>query len=147
MNLKTKIESAVSIGYKCDVENGIVYGLKNQELKSIGSSGYKVISFTYNNKSYMIYQHQFIFYCKHNLVVSCIDHIDGDKLNNKIENLRSVTKQQNGFNTKSKGAYKLKGKFMSQIVLNRKSIYLGLFDTEDEAHQAYLNAKKIYHNI
>jgi hypothetical protein len=36
---------------------------------------------------------------------------------------------------------------MSQIVLNKKSIYLGLYETEEEAHKAYLDAKKIYHKI
>lgn len=34
-----------------------------------------------------------------------------------------------------------------KIVLNGKSIYLGCYETEDEARQTYLDAKKIYHQI
>ena len=32
-------------------------------------------------------------------------------------------------------------------MVNGKKIHLGLFDTKEDAHNAYLNAKKIYHII
>ena len=77
-----------------------------------------------------------------------IDHIDGNKTNNNISNLRVVTAQQNQFNTHTaKGYYRHKNrkKWAAQIAVNRKTIHLGVFDTEEEAHNAYLEAKKIYH--
>jgi len=78
-----------------------------------------------------------------------VDHIDGDKLNNSIENLRLVSHQQNQFNTKAKGYtwYKKVKKWMAQICLDGKIIYLGLFDNEDESRAKYLEAKKKYHII
>lgn len=79
-----------------------------------------------------------------------IDHIDGNKLNNSLDNLRVVTHQQNQWNqTKAKGYYfnKASQKWKAQITLNRKEIYLGYYETESEAHTAYLKAKLIYHKI
>jgi len=79
-----------------------------------------------------------------------IDHINGHKDDNHITNLRNVNHQQNHFNqTKAKGYCwnkKLK-KWMAQIQLNGKTIYLGLFVLEADARNAYLEAKKIYHII
>jgi hypothetical protein len=67
---------------------------------------------------------------------------------NKIDNLRAVTHQQNQHNrTTAKGYTKHGNKFMSQIRLDNKNIYLGLYNTEQEARQAYLDAKEKYHLI
>ena len=74
----------------------------------------------------------------------CIDHIDGDKLNNSIENLRWVSHSENMLNKKNYGKYK-KGvryhkkrkKFYSQITLNGKSAHIGYYETEEEAHESY----------
>jgi vacuolar-type H+-ATPase catalytic subunit A/Vma1 len=79
-----------------------------------------------------------------------VDHIDGNKQNNHISNLRMVTHQQNSFNRPTaKGYYwnKPAKKWMAKICLNYKTKYLGYFDTEAEARDAYLAAKKIYHII
>ena len=74
-----------------------------------------------------------------------IDHIDG--MNNDISNLRVVSNQKNLFNTKSKGYTRNQNKWLSQIVINREVKNLGRFDTEEEAHEVYLKAKKKYHII
>ena len=79
-----------------------------------------------------------------------IDHIDGDKTNNNISNLRVVTSQQNQFNMRNIKGYtwcKRDKKWRAQIQLNKKGIHLGYFDTEEEARNAYLEAKKKYHII
>jgi len=79
-----------------------------------------------------------------------VDHINGDRINNKLENLRMVTQQKNQWNqTKAKGYTwnKNAGKWQAQIKVNGKVKNLGLFDTEQEAHDAYLKAKQIYHII
>ena len=41
--------------------------------------------------------------------------------------------------------YKHNGKYGARIGIDDKIIHLGLFDTPEKAHQAYLNAKSIYH--
>ena len=79
-----------------------------------------------------------------------VDHIDGNRQNNQVENLRWVTHQQNQFNqTKAKGYTwnKQNKKWQSQIKVNGKKIYGGLFDTEDEARASYLELKEKYHII
>jgi hypothetical protein len=77
-----------------------------------------------------------------------IDHINHNRSDNRVENLRIVTAQQNQWNRKDpKGYYfdKRKKKYHATIIVNWKPIFLGLFNTEEEAHQAYLNAKAIHH--
>ena len=72
-----------------------------------------------------------------------VDHIDGNKLNNQKYNLRYATKQQNQMN--SKGLYEYKGifweenrkKWRAKIGFNKKSIFLGRFNTDIEAAKAY----------
>ena len=76
-----------------------------------------------------------------------VDHIDRNPLNNCITNLRIVTHQQNMFNTNAKGYhwYKRDKKWRARICVNYKDIYIGQFDTEDEARTAYIQAKEKYH--
>ena len=78
-----------------------------------------------------------------------IDHIDRNPLNNSIENLRVVTHPQNMWNTDCKGYYlhKPSGKYMAYINVDCKRKHLGYFENEDDARNAYLNAKVIRHII
>jgi len=79
-----------------------------------------------------------------------IDHIDGERTNNVIENLRKATHQQNQWNhVNAKGYYwnKKTNKYYSQIQLNGKSKYIGSFDNKIDAYNSYLEAKKIHHKI
>jgi len=77
-----------------------------------------------------------------------LDHINGNKIDNRIENLRIVSKRQNSQNAKCHRNGKLigacktgKGRpWRSQIYVNGKTKSLGVFDTELEAAEAYANA-------
>lgn len=81
---------------------------------------------------------------------SLLDHVDANKMNNRFGNLREATKQQNAFNcnrsranaTGYKGVSydKVRGKFYACIRLNGKTKALGLFDSAQDAHNAYVNA-------
>ena len=125
---------------------------------SINTNGYKYFEIRVSNKRYTILLHRLIYWL-HNpdwdildssIKNNSIDHIDGNPLNNNIENLRVVTNQENHFNeTRAKGYCwnKTAKKWVSHIRLNGKTKYLGLFDKKEDAHNAYLEAKKIYHII
>ena len=76
-----------------------------------------------------------------------IDHINGDPLDNRRENLRFCTASQNKANTKRhsdctsgyKGVtwQKSVDKWQAQIQVNGKKKYLGCFGTADDAAKAY----------
>jgi HNH endonuclease/AP2 domain len=71
------------------------------------------------------------------------DHKNHNTLDNRKENLRIVTRKQNNQNREGvKGYSKEHGKFRAQIMVDQKTIKLGTFDTEAEARQAYLDARK-----
>jgi hypothetical protein len=79
-----------------------------------------------------------------------VDHINGIRHDNRIENLRLVTHQQNHFNrttAKGYGWHKRHRKWCASIMINGKLQHLGLFDTEEEARATYLEAKGRLHII
>ena len=79
-----------------------------------------------------------------------IDHINGDRSDNRLCNLREATQQQNSGNMKIRSNNKtgIKGvcksrkgnKWLAYIHLNYKTRYLGTFNNPERAHAAYLNA-------
>lgn len=143
-----KCELAIQMGYTYNPDTGKIFGIKNKtkEITRKDIDGYINIS---NSKINQLRGHIFAWYWVHKEIVDCLDHINGIRDDNRICNLRSVTNQQNLFNTKSKGYSwnKKNKKYKSQIRLNGKYIYLGLFNSEDDARQAYLEGKKKYHNL
>jgi hypothetical protein len=83
-----------------------------------------------------------------------IDHINGDGMDNRISNIRDVTRFGNQQNqrkatVRSKsgliGASPFRGKWRASIVANGKCINLGSFDTPEEAHKVYIEAKRRIH--
>lgn len=81
----------------------------------------------------------------HNLIMQdvWIDHINLDRADNRVENLRKANPQQNQCNKKGwnklnvKGVTKHRNKYMAQIQKDNKLIYIGLFSTIKEASDAY----------
>ncbi len=79
-----------------------------------------------------------------------IDHINCNRIDNRFENLRLVTDRENMQNMKVHREGKLVGcsfhkrmnKYMARIVIGKKLIHLGYYDTEEEAHNAYVSACK-----
>jgi len=125
---------------------------------SDNGKGYLITGFYFEkNKQTFIRKHRLVFYTynhdfdifRRSTTDNFIDHINGDKSNNSIENLRIVTNQQNTFNQKAKGyTWNIHAKkWMARIHLDGKSKHLGLFESEEEARDAYLKAKEIFHKI
>jgi len=149
MTREEKCELAIEKGYTYNPETGKVIGPYGKEITR-KTLGYIDISLNFNGKYYHLRGHQFAWYIINKECVEFLDHINGIRDDNRICNLRSVTKQQNQWNqTKAKGYYwnKNRNKWYTQIKLNGKSITLGYFDKEEDARTAYLEAKKQYHII
>lgn len=105
------------------------------------------------NKKKTIFMHREVAQTKEG---ECVDHINGNGLDNRKENLRNCTNMENSRNTKgrpSKRKYsKYKGvkvvanakykspSFYARITVNRREIYLGSFKTEELAALAYNDA-------
>jgi hypothetical protein len=83
-----------------------------------------------------------------------IDHINGDPLDNRIENLRACTRSQNCQNKRKPtgenpylGVTAFGDKWRAQIKgRGNKNRHLGLFATPEEARDAYIKAKRKEHS-
>jgi hypothetical protein len=80
-----------------------------------------------------------------------VDHIDGDTSNNRWNNLRVATHQENLRSTKIRSDNKTgfkgvslnkNGRFVAQAKVNGKQTYFGLFDTPEEAAEVIRNVRE-----
>jgi HNH endonuclease/AP2 domain len=80
-----------------------------------------------------------------------IDHINGDRADNRLANLREANKWQQQCNSKShkphRGVFKTKNgkRWRTQLKANGKLYYLGTFDTETEASACYASYAELFH--
>lgn len=131
-----------------DPKKGIVRSRRTGE--SVGSivntKGYVFIGKRANGKIYLIKRSHIIWWSMHQKMPSakmCIDHIDGDKTNDRIENLQILSNQQNSAKKKksTKGSSKYMGvqfnktmkKFRALVEKWGKKYYFGYHENEKQA--------------
>ena len=115
---------------------------------TVGYHGYKQVMVNY--KTYKV--HRLIFLYHHGYLPEYLDHIDCDKLNNDISNLREATLSQNQWNQKKQKSYcgkptssifkgvswhKSLKKWHVRISIDGKDKHLGYFISEIEAAKSY----------
>lgn len=83
-----------------------------------------------------------------------LDHINGERSDNRIVNLREANHSQNAQNERPKfkvnkhgfaGVTSFRSKFVARIKLNGTKIYIGIYETAIDASNAYKKAKKELH--
>lgn len=121
------------------------------EAGSINQEGYLKISI--DGKNYLT--HRIAWFLHYQEMPSLqIDHINGSRTDNRIENLRQATNSQNQRNQRKPKSNNKSGylgvsangkKWKAQIKVGGNPKYLGCFDTPEKAHDAYIKAKRILH--
>lgn len=145
-----------------DPETGLLWWIKtNSQRAPAGSvagclskrTGY--VSVGVNGKR--MRAHRVVWMMVYNEIPSEIDHIDGDRSNNRIENLRLVSRSGNNQNrgvqrNNTSGATGVsfdsyRSRWAARIQSNGKQISLGRFHSFNEAVRAYADAKAKIHTV
>ena len=117
-------------------------GVAGRVAGKVDRSGYRTIRYKRNGKQKYIAAHRIVYYMHYGSLPNILDHIDRNRLNNKIENLRAVTSSQNARNRRKAGKYVGvsnvgKGRYKAYITVMGCRYYLGTFDSEIDAAHAY----------
>jgi hypothetical protein len=151
MDQPTRYKIAKDRGFRYNPTTGELIGVRGNVIKNKNVHGYIQLLIQVEGKNYSLKGHKLAWYLYYGeLPKNNIDHIDGDKSNNRIDNLRDVTVQQNNWNrsnTKGYVYHKRDKSYMASICVNSKIKHLGYFKTEEEAREAYLEAKSKHHVI
>jgi hypothetical protein len=142
-----------------EYRNGCLFYRKRQsqntqvgdEAGYVDKNGYRKLSI--KNKKYQA--HRIIFLMHYGYLPDILDHIDGNPSNNRIENLREATQQQNCYN---KALYsrntsghrgvawsKVLGKWQAYVNVNKKRKFLGYFEDLELADLVATEARDLYH--
>jgi hypothetical protein len=134
-------------------DGDLIWKNKCKKAGSLKPTGYIVIEI--NNKNIMA--HRLVWLYHNKKINGFIDHIDGDRSNNRIENLRMVNRIQNQWNRKISANNKtgIKGirirpdnnKFEARIAVNGKRIVLGSFEDLELAELVMQVARDKFHGV
>jgi hypothetical protein len=135
-------------GYRAIVDDED-YEFLSQSNWSRNNKGYACKKVRINGKPRNCYMHRVLLNAQKG---ESVDHINGNRLDNRRENMRLATVSQNAMNralssrgnNRYKGVSLHKGKYEAKIRFNKKYIYLGRHVKEEEAAKAYNEAAKKY---
>jgi hypothetical protein len=107
-------------------------------------NGYLGTGVRFEGKIRRVLMHRMVFLLAHGYLPETVDHINGNRADNRIENLRAANKRQQQGNRNSRG-YTIRTKRYTkpryEAVCDHQ--YLGVFDTAEDAKAAYHAARKL----
>ena len=137
-------------GLYCVTDEGKVYNLKTgKEMRQRESKGYMYVHLSSKGASFNLRVNRLVLssFMRKNIDEKfVVDHIDNNKLNNRLDNLRLLTNGENTVRGKKlkrpRGVcyYEHINKYGANIQINHKRYFLGTFDTEKEASETYEQA-------
>jgi hypothetical protein len=128
-------------------DEGRVFSIKSHKFfkPSINTCGYYIVDLYKNGirKNFTVHRLVGLHFLKNSENKKCIDHINNNKLDNTINNLRFATLNENSHNARIrndntsgiKGVYfhKQRNKYRAEIVINNKKKHIGYYKTLEEA--------------
>lgn len=134
-----------------------MHGRAGKIAGQISTCGYRQISVRWEGKRLQLAAHRVAWMWMHGRwPKEEIDHINGDKRDNRIDNLRELTRGQNqtagpqhhDSTQPYKGVFLLpSGRWRSWTMKDYKRIHIGVYDTAEEAHAAYVVARQQLHGV
>lgn len=149
LTLEERLKLFKEKGWTYNKESGGVFSHLGKLISGENVYGYINCQLWYQGKKIEIRGHQLGWYLSTGEVPTIVDHINHIKTDNRYSNLRIVTPLQNNYNRTAKGySYNKRDEvYQARIRIEGKLVALGTYQNEEEARQAYLEAKKVYHVI
>ena len=140
-----KCEYLKNKGYTYNSETGLIYTPRSKETIAKDKRGYKTLGVNNSNYKFQLWAHHFAWYMVYgNVDFIMLDHINRNKNDNRISNLRIVTSSENSHNKKSIGCWfdTNRNKWATAINIDGVRKPLGRFNTKEEALEVYMSHKK-----
>jgi len=163
MNKKCLAQDLLKELFNYDPETGVFTRKTNNNRWKIGDiAGHKhlfgYVKMRINKIDYMAHRLAWVYMYGSIPESLTVDHINGVRDDNRIDNLRLANghkeqaqnlKKRNDNTSGYVGVYPhiLPNKWIAQIRVNGKAIYLGIYDTPEEASEAYIKAKVEHHTF
>ena len=130
-------------------------------IKSAGSASVGAVKIQYDKHGYRFvgvggkhrFVHRIIYALHHGVLPTIIDHINRDRADNHISNLREASHRMNAENMRPRnrdlpmGVQRRRNSpnYIARITVAGKTMHLGMYPTPEEAHRVYLTHKRILH--
>ncbi len=128
---------------KYSLVDGLVIGPRGPVRGTLMANGYLGTGVRFDGRIRRVLMHRMVFLLAHGHLPETVDHINGDRADNRVENLRAADKRQQQGNRASRG-YTIRTKRYAkpryEAVCDHQ--YLGVFDTAREAQEAYQAARQ-----